>query len=65
MRKQRTTVLAGIAALALIAGTGFAAAQDAAKEQKGAMQPPRRHAADPERKGFIGQNGADRSARQS
>jgi len=44
MRKQRTTVLAGIAALALIAGTGFAAAQDAAKEQKGAMQP---HAAAP------------------
>jgi hypothetical protein len=39
MRKQRTTFLAGIAALALIAGTGFAAAQDAAKEQKGAMQP--------------------------
>jgi len=44
MRKQRTTFLAGIAALALIAGTGFAAAQDAAKEQKGAMQP---HAATP------------------
>jgi hypothetical protein len=39
MRKQRTTVLAGIAALALIAGTGFVAAQDAAKEQKGAVQP--------------------------
>ncbi len=39
MRNQRTTFLAGIAALALIAGTGFAAAQDTAKEQKGAMQP--------------------------
>jgi hypothetical protein len=39
MRNQRTTFLAGIAALALIAGTGFAAAQDSAKEQKGAMQP--------------------------
>jgi Protein of unknown function (DUF1236) len=39
MRNQRTTFLAGIAALALIAGTGFAAAQDSAKDQKGAMQP--------------------------
>jgi len=39
MRNQRTTFLAGIAALALIAGTGLAAAQDSAKDQKDAMQP--------------------------
>jgi hypothetical protein len=39
MRNQRTTFLAGIAALALVAGAGFAAAQDSAKDQKGAMQP--------------------------
>ena len=44
MRNQRTTLLPGIAALALIAGTGFAVAQDTSKDQKGAMQP---HASPP------------------
>jgi hypothetical protein len=44
MRNQRTSLLTGIAALALIAGTGFAAAQDTSKDQKGAMQP---HASTP------------------
>ncbi len=39
MRNQRTSLLAGIAALALVAGTGFAAAQDSGKGQTGAMQP--------------------------
>ena len=40
MSKQRTIFLAGVAALALIAGTGIAAAQqDTSKEHKGAMQP--------------------------
>jgi hypothetical protein len=40
MRKQRTTLLAGVAALALIAGTGIATAQqNTSQEHKGAMQP--------------------------
>ena len=40
MREQRTTFLAGVAALALIAGTGIATAQqDTSQEHKGAMQP--------------------------
>jgi Protein of unknown function (DUF1236) len=41
MRNQRTTFLAGIAALALIAGTGFAAAQDTATKDKQGAMPPR------------------------
>lgn len=40
MKTQRTTFLAGVAALALIAGTGIATAQqDTSQEHKGAMQP--------------------------
>ena len=40
MKTQRTTFLAGVAALALIAGTGIAPAQqDISQEHKGAMQP--------------------------
>ena len=40
MKTQRTTFLAGVAALALIAGTGIATAQqDISQEHKGAMQP--------------------------
>ena len=40
MRTQRTSLLAGVAALALIAGTGIATAQqDTSQEHKGAMQP--------------------------
>ena len=45
MRKQRTTFLAGVGALALVAGAGIAAAQqDTSQEHKGAMQP---HASTP------------------
>jgi hypothetical protein len=36
MRSQRNTLLASIAALALLAGTGFASAQDTGKNQNGA-----------------------------
>jgi uncharacterized protein DUF1236 len=39
MRNQRTTFLAGIAALALIAGAGSAMAEDSSPGQKGAVQP--------------------------
>jgi hypothetical protein len=40
MKTQRTTFLAGVAALALIAGTSIATAQqDTSQEHKGAMQP--------------------------
>jgi Protein of unknown function (DUF1236) len=39
MRKQRTTLLAGIAALALIAGAGVASAQQTGNEGHGAKQP--------------------------
>ena len=40
MKTQRTIFLAGVAALALIAGTGIATAQqDTSQEHKGAMQP--------------------------
>jgi hypothetical protein len=39
MRKQRNTLLAGIAALALIAGAGAASAQQTGPEQHGAKQP--------------------------
>jgi Protein of unknown function (DUF1236) len=39
MRKQRNTLLAGIAALALIAGAGAASAQQTGNEQHGAKQP--------------------------
>ncbi len=39
MRKQRTTLLAGIATLALIAGAGVAAAQQTGNEEHGAKQP--------------------------
>ena len=39
MRKQRKTLLAGIAALALIAGIGVAGAQQTGNEEHGAKQP--------------------------
>jgi Protein of unknown function (DUF1236) len=39
MRKQRITLLAGIAAVALIAGAGAASAQQTGNEQHGAKQP--------------------------
>lgn len=39
MRKQRTTLLTGIAALALIAGAGVAAAQQTGDKEHGAKQP--------------------------
>ena len=39
MRKERTTLLAGIAALALVAGTSLASAQQTGNEQHGAKQP--------------------------
>jgi hypothetical protein len=39
MNYQRKTLLAGIAALSLVAGTGFASAQEASKEQQ-SKQPP-------------------------
>jgi hypothetical protein len=39
MRKQRTTLLAGIAALTLIAGAGTASAQQTGNEEHGAKQP--------------------------
>ena len=38
MRNRQHTLLAGVAALALVAGTGFASAQGAPKEPSGAMQ---------------------------
>ena len=44
MRNQRTTFLAGVAALALVAGTGFASAQETSQDHKGAAQP---HASTP------------------
>ncbi len=40
MRTQRNTLLAGIAALALVAGTGFASAQQPGKDQNGAHGKP-------------------------
>lgn len=57
MRKQRTTLLAGVAALALVAGAGIAAAQQAGNEQHGAKQPS---AASHEmnKSGAMGQNAA-------
>lgn len=39
MKKQRNTLLAGIAALALIAGAGAASAQQTGNEEHGAKQP--------------------------
>ena len=39
MRNRRTTLLAGIAAFALIAGTGFVAAQETSQGNKSTMQP--------------------------
>jgi hypothetical protein len=39
MRKQRNTLLAGIAAIALIAGAGAASAQQTGNEEHGAKQP--------------------------
>jgi hypothetical protein len=57
MRNQRTTFLAGVAALALVAGTGFASAQETSQDHKGAAQP---HASTPAMKtehggGTVGQ----------
>ena len=43
--RHRNTLLAGIAALALIAGTGIASSQEAAKDQKAATQGKQPHAA--------------------
>ena len=43
--RHRNTLLAGIAALALIAGTGIASSQEAAKDQKAATQGKEPHAA--------------------
>jgi Protein of unknown function (DUF1236) len=40
MRHHRNTLLAGIAALALVAGTGFASAQEPAQKEKGAQGSP-------------------------
>jgi len=40
MRIERNTLLAGIATLALIAGTGFASAQEPGKDQNGAQGKP-------------------------
>jgi len=58
MRNQRTTFLAGIAALALIAGAGSAMAEDSAPGQKGAVQPRAATATktDHERGGSMGQS---------
>jgi hypothetical protein len=43
MKHKRTTLLAGIAALALVAGSGLASAQDSSKGEsgKGASHMPR------------------------
>jgi hypothetical protein len=51
MRNRRITFLAGIATLALVAGTGFVAAQDTSKEQKIPTQP---HASAPAMKADKG-----------
>jgi Protein of unknown function (DUF1236) len=57
MRKQRNTLLAGIAALALIAGTGAACAQQTDNQEHGAKQP--NAASQPMNKGgaAMGENG--------
>src|SRR5579872_1597206 len=39
MKTQRNTLLAGVAAMALVLGTGLASAQDQSNSQKGAAQP--------------------------
>jgi Protein of unknown function (DUF1236) len=57
MRNQRTTLLAGIAALALIAGTGFAAAQDTSKDHSGALQPSVSTPSTKTEKGAVGKMG--------
>jgi Protein of unknown function (DUF1236) len=59
MRNQRTTFLAGAAALALLAGTGFAAAQDSSMDHNGSPRFKEPHAAaQPTPKGNGGTAGA-------
>jgi hypothetical protein len=58
MRKQRTTLLAGIAALALIAGAGAASAQQTGNEEHGAKQPSAAAHEMNKTGGAMGQNSA-------
>jgi uncharacterized protein DUF1236 len=68
MRIERNTLLAGIAALALVAGTGFASAQEPGKDQNGAQgRPP--HAATQQMNkgpavGKMGQNAQNQNAQE-
>jgi hypothetical protein len=58
MKKQRMTLLAGIAALALIAGAGAAAAQQTGTDEHGAKQPGAASHEMNKSGGAIGQNNA-------
>ena len=65
MRIQRHTFMAGIAALALIAGTGFASGQETGKDQN-AAQGERPHAATQQMNkapatGAMGQNAQEQN----
>jgi hypothetical protein len=68
MRTERNTLLAGIAALALVAGTGFASAQEPGKDQNGAQGKQPHAATQPMNKGpaagKMGQNAQNQNAQE-